>query len=208
MTKNTHIILLLLVGMLLGIGVCHWWQDRKQPQAEEQSKVLLEKVKTVAKLITVEGYFSEVYNYKDYWGYDFFPFQKKALVLVKAKVSVGYDLGTMNMKADSKTKTLYVSQPPLPQILSIDHDLSYYDISEGTFNSFSAEDYTKIQGKVKDFIKEKADQSDLKQKAQAQGNQMLDVIRFMVESAGWKMQTTTNPPSNISGMIIYPLVSF
>ena len=118
----------------------------------------------------------------------FFPFQKKALVLVKARVSVGYDLGLMNMKADSKTKTFSISQPPQPQILSIDHDLSYYDISEGTFNSFSAEDYTKIQGKVKDFIRDKAEQSDLKQRAQTQGNQMLEVIRFMVEGAGWTMK--------------------
>ena len=181
-------ILLLALAFGAGIGVCQWWHGKSTPQSEEQSKILLEKVKTVAKLITVEGYFSEVYNYKDYWGYDFFPFQKKALVLVKARVSVGYDLGLMNMKADSKTKTFSISQPPQPQILSIDHDLSYYDISEGTFNSFSAEDYTKIQGKVKDFIRDKAEQSDLKQRAQTQGNQMLEVIRFMVEGAGWTMK--------------------
>jgi hypothetical protein len=187
MTSHFTKILLLALGFSAGIIVCQWWHRRSAPQSEEQAKVLLEKVKTVAKLITVEGYFSEVYNYKDYWGYDFFPFQKKVLVLVKAKVSVGYDLGLMNMKADSKSKILTVSQLPQAQVLSIDHDLSYYDISEGTFNSFSAEDYTKIQGKVKDFIKDKAEQSDLKQRAQTQGNQMLDVIRFMVESAGWKM---------------------
>jgi predicted SPOUT superfamily RNA methylase MTH1 len=187
MNNRLVLILLLALSFGAGIGVCQWWHDKQTPQVEEQSKVLLEKVKTVAKLITVEGYFSEVYNYKDYWGYDFSPFQKKALVLVKARVSVGYDLAKMNMKADSKTKTLTVSQPPQAQVLSIDHDLSYYDISEGTFNSFSAEDYSKIQVKVKDFIKEKAEQSDLKQRAQTQGNQMLDVIRFMVESAGWKM---------------------
>jgi hypothetical protein len=195
MTNHFTKILLLALGFSAGIIVCQWWHGRSAPQSEEQAKVLLEKVKTVTKLITVEGYFSEVYNYKDYWGYDFFPFQKKVLVLVKAKVSVGYDLGLMNMKADSKTKTLTVSKLPQAQVLSIDHDLSYYDISEGTFNSFSAEDYTKIQGKVKDFIKDKAEQSDLKQRAQTQGNQMLDVIRFMVESAGWKMVVETGNPT-------------
>jgi hypothetical protein len=195
MTNHFTKILLLALGFSAGIIVCQWWHGRSAPQSEEQAKVLLEKVKTVAKLITVEGYFSEVYNYKDYWGYDFFPFQKKVLVLVKAKVSVGYDLGVMNMKADGNTKTLTVSQLPQVQVLSIDHDLSYYDISEGTFNSFSAEDYTKIQGKVKDFIKDKAEQSDLKQRAQTQGNQMLDVIRFMVESAGWKMVVESGNPT-------------
>ena len=36
-----------------------------QVTAEEQSQVLMEKIKTVAKLVTVEGYFSEVYDYQD-----------------------------------------------------------------------------------------------------------------------------------------------
>lgn len=187
---NNRFALLLALALAFGagIGTCLWWHEKSMPKSEEQSKILLEKVKTVAKLITVEGYFSEVYNYKDYWGYDVFLFQKKALVLVKAKVSFGYDLGQMKMNADGKTKTLIISQLPEPQILSIDHDLSYYDITEGTFNSFSAEDYSKIQDKVKNFIKEKAAQSDLKQRAQTQGNQMLEVIKFMTESAGWKFK--------------------
>ena len=61
----------------------------------EQSQVLMEKIKTVAKLVTVEGYFSEVYDYQDYWNYDVSMFRKKALIRVKAKVSVGYDLSKM-----------------------------------------------------------------------------------------------------------------
>jgi hypothetical protein len=184
---NNRFALLVALTLAFGAGLatCFWWHHKATPKSEEQAKILLEKVKTVAKLITVEGYFSEVYNYKDYWGYDVFLFQKKALVLVKAKVSVGYDLGQMTMNADGKTKTLIISQLPEPQILSIDHDLSYYDISEGTFNSFSAEDYSKIQEKVKDFIKQKANESDLNQRAKTQGNQMLEVIKFMTESAGW-----------------------
>lgn len=180
-------ILLLALSFGAGMGTCLWYHEATSVKSEEDSKVLLDKVQAVAKLITVEGNFSEVYNYQDYWGYDFFPFQKKAIVLVKAKVSVGYDMSQMNMRADSPTKTLRITRPPAADILAIDHDLSYYDISEGTFNSFSAADYTKIQGKVKDFIREKAEKSDLKNRAQLQGNQMLDVIRFMVESAGWTM---------------------
>lgn len=192
MNNRFALLLALTLAFGAGIGTCLWWHEKNTPKSEEQSKILLEKVKTVAKLITVEGYFSEVFNYKDYWGYDVFLFQKKALVLVKAKVSVGYDLGQMKMNADGKTKTLTISQLPEPQILSIDHDLSYYDISEGTFNSFSAEDYSKIQEKVKNFIKEKAEQSDLNQKAKAQGNQMLEVIKFMAESAGWSFKIEAN----------------
>jgi hypothetical protein len=191
-SRNFIFILILALTFGLGIAFYQWWDNKDAPKVEEQSQVLLERVKTVSKLITVEGYFSEVMNYKDYWGYDFFLFQKKALILVKARVSVGYDLAAMNLKSDTNTKTITLTEPPAPQILSIDHDLSYYDIKEGTFNSFTAEDYTKMQGKAKEFVREKAEKSDLKEKATLQGNQMMDVIRFMVESAGWKLNIEKN----------------
>lgn len=194
-SKSFIYVLLIALGFGLGIALFQWWYAKDVPKVEQQSQVLLERVKTVSKLITVEGYFSEVMNYKDYWGYDFFLFQKKALILVKAKVSVGYDLSAMNLKSDSNTKTITITLPPEPQILSIDHDLSYYDIKEGTFNSFTAEDYTKMQGKAKEFIKEKAEKSDLKEKARIQGNQMIDVIRFMVEGAGWRLNLEENKPA-------------
>jgi predicted SPOUT superfamily RNA methylase MTH1 len=196
MNNRYTTFLIFIIAFAAGIFLCRWWYQQSSTHVSEQSKVLLERVKTVTKLITVEGYFSEVYDYKDYWGYDVFLFQKKALVLVKAKVSVGYDLEAMNIKADDKTKTMIISQLPQAQILSIDHSLSYYDISEGTFNSFSAEDYTKIQDKAKDFIRQKAEESDLKQRAQTQATQMLEVIRLMVENAGWtlKVNSEITPP--------------
>ena len=91
------------------------------------------------------------------------------------------------MRSDALTKTLTVSTLPNPEILSLEHDLKYYDISEGTFNSFSPKDYTDLQGKVKDFIRQKAEESELKRRANTQGNKMIDMIRFMVEGAGWTL---------------------
>ncbi len=199
--NTTRFANLLFMVLLFGAGfmVCKYFNAPKEINAQEQSKVLLEKVQTVAKMITVEGNFSEVYNYKDYWGYDFFPFQKKAIILVDAKVSVGYDLKKMNMRSDAITKTLTISDLPEAEILSLDHSLKYYDISEGTFNSFSPSDYNLLQEKVKDFIRKKAEESDLKSKAKQQGNQMLDVIRFMVESAGWKLVLEPMKNQNVKG---------
>lgn len=156
--------------------------------AEEQSQVLMEKIKTVAKLVTVEGYFSEIYDYEDYWNYDISPFRKKALIRVKAKVSVGYDLTKMSIEAIPEQKLLIISDLPDPSIISIDHDLDYYDITEGTFNTFSEEDYTMLNRNAKDKIRKAAVSSDLFLAAEAQSNNMLDLVKFMVEGAGWKLQ--------------------
>jgi Protein of unknown function (DUF4230) len=186
---TTRFLNLIFAVLLFGAGfMTHKYVvSAKEITAQEQSKVLLDKIREVTKLVTVEGNLSEIYNYRDYWGYDFFPFQKKAIILVDAKVSVGYDLQKMNLQSDALTKTLTISTLPAPEILSLEHDLKYYDISEGTFNSFSAKDYTELQGKAKDFIRQKAEESELKRRANTQGNKLIDMIRFMVEGAGWKL---------------------
>lgn len=194
---TTRFLNLIFAVLLFGAGfMTHkYLVSVKEITAQEQSKVLLDKIRAVAKLVTVEGNLSEIYNHKDYWGYDIFPFQKKIIILVDAKVSVGYDLQKMNLRSDALTKTVTISSLPAPEILSLDHDLKYYDISESTFNRFTAKDYTELQGKAKDFIRQKAEESDLKRSANAQGNKLIDMIRFMVEGAGWKLviENTSEP---------------
>jgi len=184
------ISLLLLLTMVFGLGVwltLTYYSQQKVP-AEEQSQVLLEKIKSVAKLVTVEGYFSEIYNYKDYWKYDLPFLRKKALLRVKARVSVGYDLSKMKIEALPEKKVVAISHIPDPEILSIDHDIDYYDIQEGIFNSFSAKDYTELNANAKNFIRARALESDLFLAAEEQSNQLQDMIRFMVEAAGWQLE--------------------
>jgi hypothetical protein len=80
-----------------------------------------------------------------------------------------------------------MSALPEPQILSIDHTLDYYDISEGLFSSFTPEDYTRINQRAKDLIRDQALKSKLMPAAREQADKMLELIGFMVESAGWKL---------------------
>lgn len=184
--------------LLLGIGllallVAVFWGTKKyytlnQLNAKEQSQVLVEKIKAVAKLVTVEGHFSEVYSYEDYWQYDYSPFRKKALIRVRAKVSVGYDLKQMSIEARPEEKLVLISNLPDPEILSIDHDLDYYDITEGSFNSFSKEDYNRMNKNAKEKIREQANGGDLFIAAEKQSDNMLEMVRFMVEGAGWRLQ--------------------
>ncbi len=177
-------ILFFALGLWLRQYLFQWHKLR----SEESAQVLLERVQTVAKLITVEGYFSEVYDYKDYYAYNLSPFRKKALIRVKAKVSVGYDLSRVEFETRPDEKVIIVRNLPKPEILSIDHDLDYYDISQGMFNSFSAQDYTKLSQRAKEYVEEKALESPLFDNAEKQGAQILDMMRFMVEQSGWRFE--------------------
>lgn len=150
--------------------------------------MLLEKIRSVVKLTTVEGEFSEIYNYSEYSGYFTWLWDKKALVRVNAVVSAGYDLGNLQMEADSVAKVLRIGPLPEPQILSIDHTLDYYDVSTGVFNDFSPEDYNHINKRAKDLIRESALQSNLLASAQEQSDKVFEIARFMAEGAGWKVE--------------------
>ena len=155
--------------------------------AETSSEVIMERLEKVNKLVTLDAYYSEVYDYKDYYYYDFSPFRKKALIRIKAKVSVGYNFETINMKADEGNKTVSIYDFPPPEILSIDHDLDYYDLTQGTFNSFSEEDYNKMNKNAKDFIREKANDKDIFKEADAQKDELLEMFDWMLKAAGWKL---------------------
>ena len=158
-----------------------------QPEKRESSVVLLEKIRTVSKLVTAEGQFSEIYEYKDSYPFDIPMFTKKALIRVKANVSVGYDLSRMKMEAEEKNHTIVISGLPQAEIISIDHDLDYYDLTEGFFNTFSTEDYNMLNSRAKEFISSQVLDSSLMEAADKKRDELIDVIRYMAEEAGWKV---------------------
>jgi len=180
-----------MVGLFAAGYVVALYASRQKEEGKrlEESTVLLERIRTVAKMVTVEGQFSELYRYEDFWGYDWWIFRKKALMRVKAKVSVGFDLDRMKMELDKTTWTLYIRNVPRePQVIAIDHQIDYYDISEGTFNAFSEKDYSRIQKNARDMIAQKAAEGELMARARKQGLELLELIGFMARSAGWNVE--------------------
>jgi len=193
MIKRLLQLLFILVVFLIG-GWLSYRIFAPKTKTVEESTVLLEKIQAVAKLVTVEGEFSEIYNYNEYNGYFSFLWDKKILVRVRATVSAGYDLNHLKMEADPATRTIRMSALPEAQILSIDHTLDYYDISEGLFTSFTPEDYSRINQRAKDLIRDQALKSNLMPSAKAQAEKIMELIRFMVESAGWKLEVEGKTP--------------
>ncbi len=183
--KNVIVILSFLLG-----GAIVWYfagTSLFESKKSESSVVVMERMKTVTKLISVEGQFSEIYNYNESYKYDFFNlFSKKILLRVSAKISVGYDFDKVNISIDSLTKTVTLNEMPEAEVLSIDHNLDYYDISEGTFNSFTTEEYNKINKNAKDLISNNANTAQLIRKAEQEKKTYVDMMQIALSSAGWK----------------------
>ncbi|MCA0334295.1 MAG: DUF4230 domain-containing protein [Bacteroidetes bacterium] len=184
-----YIVALIVIVILFAGGYffSEYLHNKAAEKTHISNEVVLNQIKEVAKLVSVEGYFTEIYKYKNYYNMDWSIFTKKALVRVKAKASMGIDLNKMKLVFDEKSKTLTIGALPPVELISLDHTLDYYDISEGTFNSFSAEDYNKINNDVKEHIRNVALQSDLVQRAEVQSAKTLKIIQVMAETAGWKV---------------------
>jgi len=191
--KLLLVLLLIAGGLIAGL---YWGSQVGTPKAEENTSVVVEKIEKVAKLITVETHLSEIYSYKDYYNYDWSWLRKKALLRVNAKVSAGYDLKKLNIKVDSKAKTIHIGPMPQVEILAVDHSLDYFNIEEGVFNSFTPQDYNKINANAKDYIKKIAGQNEVLQQAAAQENTMIEMMATMARGMGYTLVVEKNaaPP--------------
>jgi len=188
MKKNiTIIFLVIVIAGFAGWKLNHF--AARPTLTEVTSTTVINQIKKVAKLVTVEGNITEVYTHKDKvpfmgWG----PYsEKKAMIRVEAKVLAGYDLEKMTYTVDEKTKTITITSLPEPEILSIDDDLSYYDISEGYWNSFSEDDYNKMNRKIKEYISNVAAEGELMDSAKEQGVDLLNTMQELVALSGWKL---------------------
>jgi hypothetical protein len=192
--KRTVGLLLLLGVALLVFFITREVYKPAPPTEEVTSNVLLERIRPVMKLVTVEGDFSEVYTYSDNsaawfeWTKDLAWNRKNAILLVKARASVGYDLEGLGLTFDEATRTVRFKGMGEPEVLSIEHDVKYFNMEEGTFNEFTAADHTKMNAQAKERIQQKIAGSGLLAAAEKQKGEFLVVLRAVVENAGWTFE--------------------
>lgn len=187
-------IVQITVGLLLGIFGSYWLfsilrKKKTTESTEKQSVILLEKIRNVYKLVTVEGEFAEIYQYENVREHflKLVSSKKKALLVINAKVNVGFDLKKIEMKADPKTKKITLTAFPLPEVLSIEPDVKYYDIKEGLFNRFKTEDLSMINNEAKEHILKKIPDSGLLDTARKEALDAVHMIESMVQAIGWKL---------------------
>lgn len=191
------LVLGILITLLIVLLVAKQWMNMKlETKSEQTATVLLEKINKVYKLVVVEGEFAEILSHQDYYGFDLPGFRKKAIIKIEAKVSVGYNLDSLRVVTDEVNKVIKVQKWPDPEILSIDSDISYYDIDNGVFNSFTPQELTKITQDAKDAIRKKAQHSSLMPAAKQQQQQMFDMISLLAESSGWRVEIDPSIPVN------------
>ena len=155
----------------------------------ESSDLILQEIKNVGKLVVTEGHFSEVITYKNAKKFylDIFTAKKKALVVVNAKVTIGYDLSKIKYNIDQETKTITLTYIPQPEI-EINPDIKYHDLEQDYLNQFTPEDHNRIRKLVMQQLEVKVDKSSLKSNAENRLLSELQKIYILTNSLGWKLE--------------------
>jgi len=184
----------IIVGVILTlifVFAFHYCENKreKQEQLSESSQLIQLQLQNVGKLIVTEGTFSQVFTFEDSKKsfFDMISFNKKALVVVNAKVTIGYDLSQIQTHIDEENKTVSILYIPEEE-LNIYPNIEYYDVTQDYFNQFSANDFNTIKGKVNQLLEEKIEKSDLKSNAQNRLISELQKIYVLTNNLGWTLR--------------------
>lgn len=184
------IVLGLLIGGVVSYFVYDYFGKRQSEKSiTHQSHLLLDKIKSVCKLTTVEGDFSEIFHYEDKSAHflRMISSKKSAIIVIKAKASVGYDLKKLRFQTDESHKKIQIVHFPQPEILTVETDVTYYDVKDGLLNKFKADDLTKLNKEAKQHIIDKVPESGLLETAKQEALNAISVIENLVETIGWEL---------------------
>lgn len=147
MKKIYKTMLLMLIVIIATISVTFFVTNKFHEQELYSASGVLEQVKDISELNTVEMYFNEIIDFKNAKLFNNFqiPFTEKSFIFtVKSKVKAGVDLSSIDEGDIAISGKSLLIQLPNPTITSKEI-LSYkvYDEKNGLFNEVTTEDTLK-----------------------------------------------------------------
>lgn len=182
-------IIVILAALVLFFGYKYFSSKGDTSVIEYDTALIQQQIKNVGKLVVTEGHFAEVITYKDSKKYlaDFISFEKKAIVVINADVTVSFDLSKMKYDIDSIHKVITVLDIPKEEI-KIAPDFKYYNTESSTFNEFTGEDYNKINKIARANLSKKIQASTLKTNAKNRLLTELNSLFIVTKNLGWTMK--------------------
>jgi lipopolysaccharide export LptBFGC system permease protein LptF len=188
MIKKIVIAVILIAAVILLFKYCDF-KKNDEDDISYNTNLIQQQIVNVGKLVVTEGHFSEVITYKNQQKYlmNMVSFEKKALIVVNADVTVAYDLQKMKYDIDEKNKTITIVSIPKEEI-KISPDIQFYDVEQSKLNPFTGDDYNKINKSVKANLAKKIEKSTLKSNTKNRLISELSKILILTNTMGWTLQ--------------------
>ena len=147
------------------------------------SSGVIERVRSISELNTVEMYFNEIIDFKNAKFFNSFeiPFTQKSFIFtVKARVKAGIDLSLVkeeDVEIDGKRLVLRLDEPAITsgEILSY----KAYDEKDGLFNEVTTEDTLKALELFEKDLRKQAAENGIIEKAKENAEQTIEGIFMM-----------------------------
>jgi lipopolysaccharide export LptBFGC system permease protein LptF len=186
------------IRILLGAGIIiviivlfKFCEFKKEDDStiDYNTNLIQQQILKVGKLVVTEGHFAEVITFKDQDEYlmGVVSFEKKAIVIVNADVTVAYDLHQMKYDIDEKNKTITIVNIPKEEIKNRTYN-KYYDVEQSAMNPFTGDDYNKVSKTVRANLAKKIEKSSLKSNAKNRLISELSKMLILTNTMGWKLQ--------------------
>ena len=181
---------ILITGLLIGAVIMFliWKLSTSSSKVivKENSHTVVESMRKVFKIVCAEGHLNELYNYEETKKiFGFIPSTKRALVIIEAKVLIGFDFEKCVWETNDADQKIKIMSFPEPEILSIETDYKYYNFDEGILNLLNREDLTRIQANGKKQVELSAIKSHLPKIA---ADQMRTILTEVVQSKNWVLE--------------------
>lgn len=185
-----------LIGILVMAALAMLYRvffKSKNTEVDIEATTIMKSVESISKLMVLEGQFTETYTYQERSKvfFDLIPLEKKAIVILNAKVIIGYDLKKMVIFVDKENKRVVIEKLPQEEV-NIIPDIKFYDIQASTFTSFNKDDINKVQDDAKAKIEQQIEQSTLKLQARQRLLENLNSLVQISNAIGWKVEDKTN----------------
>lgn len=177
-----QIILIVVIGVVAA-GATFVMTSRISEREIFSSSGVMEQVKNISELNTVEMYFNEIIDFKNAKLFNNFeiPFTKKSFIFtVKARVKAGIDLSSLeqsDIKIEGKKLVLRLAAP----VITSGEILSYkaYDEKDGLFNEVTTEDTLRALELFEEDLKNQAKDNGIVEKAKENAEKSIGSIFMM-----------------------------
>ena len=147
------------------------------------SSGVIERVRSISELNTVEMYFNEIIDFENAKFFNSFeiPFTQKSLIFtVKARVKAGIDLSSIkeeDVEIDGKRLVLRLDEP----VITSGEILSYkaYDEKDGLFNEVTTEDTLKALELFEKDLRKQAAENGIIEKAKENAEKTIEGLFMM-----------------------------
>jgi hypothetical protein len=188
LTRTTLAALVAGVTLLLAFvaGLVAGRVTRK-PTPTESSAPVVEAVKKIARLATVEMQVADVVKYQEVRTLVVFDVPKNATLRVRGTVLGGFDLGKgFDVTAEPRSRVVRVSLPA-PEILSVDAKIEWFDERSGWLNPITPEDRTRWTTWARAALGRAAKDAGLHARATTHAREL---VVDTAAALGWKAQVS------------------